>query len=110
MKVIEIKQTQRGDIAYIWDEQKQEVMKVWVKDYTRQTDPDPEYEDEEEKFIPKLKTPKIISPKEPVLEMDEDGLPKLERGEQPKTIIPPGMRGMFIEHDQPGASVERRKL
>ena len=123
MKVIEIRQTSRGEVAYLWDGLK--VIKTFVEDYTnpnkRASDDNyvEEYEEVEVEPVPmpvaRVNTVKVpVRPqkaRQPVLEMDEDGLPKLERSGPPKpSMIPPGMRGLFIEHDQPGAAVEKRKV
>ncbi len=125
MKIIEIRQTKQGEIAYVWDGRK--IIKMFVEDHTRAArTPAPEYEEEEfleeEEFVeappvrmPSVKLKPLRVPKNtPVrisdLPVDSEGLPDLPRGEAPKSIIPPGMRGLFIEHDQPGAAVERRKI
>ena len=113
MEVIKIVNTSRGEVAYLWNGK--QVIKTWVKDFT-QIDSDPALEFEEEiveelEPIPMPSQPKRGRPPlKPRIEIPigPDGLPDLPRGETPKkSVIPPGMRSMFVEGGMPGEDVTK---
>lgn len=119
MKIIEIKQTKYGEVAYIFDEQQGRVIKVMVDDYTMRKERERDYEIKEEPED----DPRYTRPtRRGFVEDSEDnrGGEKLPPDDEPekksqplvkkRTIMPPYMRGMFIKPGSPGASEERREV
>lgn len=118
MKIIEIRTTQYGEVAYVFDEESGKVMKVVVEDWTNG-----EVEEDERpplRRLPKRKVrPVPIKMRGEELTIDDipDDLPDITEQKprvmpkvQPKSIMPPHLRGIFIKPDEPGAAVERRQV
>ena len=122
MKIIEIRTTQCGEVAYVFDEESGKIMKVLVEDWTRG-----EVEEEDApplRRLPRRKVRPVPMPtrgEDDVLTVDDipDDLPDIPEQKQrkipgpkvsPKSIMPPHMRGIFLKPDEPGAAVERRQV
>lgn len=111
MKIIEIRKTQYGEVAYVYDEINGRVLKLLVEDMTG-------YGEEEERPIvkPRRRIRPVDMPTYDGGILEEEDLPPLEEKPlakprvAPKNIIPPHLRGVFIPNDQPGAAVERREV
>lgn len=136
MKIIEIKNTSYGEVAYIFDEHKGRVIKIMVDDYTGikgrgEEEFDEQIEEEIEEEVPRVRkaiVKKPIQRRVPKGEITIDDIPDEMFGDEPKnkrviqkepkefvapdrkrnSIIPPHLRGMFIKPGQPGASEETR--
>ena len=117
MKIIEIRNTVYGEVAYVFDEVNQRVIKLPVDDFTGYN----EVEEEIEKPVyPRRKRrPKpMIKNVEITEEVDFENLPNEQEKVGPvrpkimpkKTIIPASLQGVFRQPGQPGAAVETRQL
>ena len=130
MKIIEIRNTTYGEVAYVYDEYKGKIIKVLVEDQTGVSDYNDFEEQPQETVIrPVRKIKRRIVREEPEEEIEEDPriIPKerqqmvIEKGElvikekpvkigKPKTIIPRNLMGVFLQPDQPGAAKEERRV
>ncbi len=120
MKIIEIRNTQYGEVAYVFDEESGKIMKVLVEDWTRN-----EVEEDDRpplRRIPKRKVRPVPMPMrdadgaidindipDDLPEIPEQKPPVVPKG-RPRSILPPHLRGVFIKPDEPGAAVERRQV
>lgn len=114
MRIIEIKQTKYGEVAYIFDEDNQRVIKLPVDDFT-----DLAYAKENrERFVKYDEDAPVRIPRRPSRIQSEEIEPEREEPrprpnlpDKPKpSIMPPHLRGVLIEPDQPGAAVETRRI
>jgi hypothetical protein len=116
MKIIEIRNTRDGEVAYIFDEETGRVKKVFVDDYTSSEKP---YH-EEETFDEEPPRRRVVNNKTlrraPVRtveyetdETEEDIEDRTKIQERP-SIIPPHLAGVFVPADSPGAAQEIRRI
>lgn len=107
--IIKIVQTRFGEVAYLFDKQRGRVMKVLVDDYTTQDKPArPQYDNPD---------PGILEPRDFITPEMVDMLPDPVENRAPapyrpqekkKSIMPPHLRGVFVDADTPGSAVEKR--
>jgi len=112
MKIIEIKVTPSGrEVAYLFDERNNRVIKMLVEDYTNSIDDRTEggtmgrYEE-----APRPRKVEMPTRYPLTNEEFEDSVP-VARTDLPlktKTIIPPGIMSTMIQPGSPGAAEERR--
>jgi len=132
MKIVEIKNTPDGEVAYIFDERAGKLYKIWVEDYTQT--------EEEERPLPKPKPKQRIRPVEmPIFdgkrELTVDDIPDDLPDRRPpartienentqeelppslrvtpkrnKSMIPPHLVGIFRKPGEPGAAIETRNV
>lgn len=112
MKIIEIKTTRSGqEVAYLFDESRGRVIKVLVEDMTRLAESDARSEDYDD-FEPEpasRRRPRI----RPQLEdagLENDALIRGEDAKPPRSIVPPGLAGVFKPAGSPGAAEEIRNV
>lgn len=120
MKLIEIKNTNRGEIAYLFDEQQNRVYKVFVEDLTQdRSSRKRDIEDEELEYddAPSSRHKSIIPFKvsiKPSVEVVDDQKTELPPRRQPvplkRNIMPPGIAGVFTPAGQPGEAIEQRTV
>lgn len=111
MKIVEIRQTKYGEVAYVFDEQDGKLYKLLVEDLTNLKDEVP---------LERIPRRRVRPVPMPMIDdgLEEDDLPPLKEEKSlvdkprvaPKNIIPPHLRGVFIPQDQPGAAIERREV
>lgn len=116
MKVIEIRNTRQGEVAYILDEDTGRLIKVLVEDLTGFSGYNAERVEEIiEEPIVRRRIPTLRRPKTPVFEeevVDEEtslAPAKILPMKPPPSIVPPHLAGIFKKPDTPGAAVERRE-
>jgi len=104
-------------IAYIFDEKLGRVVKVLVEDYTAGEE-QPSKQEEYDRAVEKR--PPLRRPKPIIFEDEEEGAedtgdphklpgPLMDLPVKPKSIVPPDMRGLMVEHETPGSDVMTRK-
>ncbi len=100
MKIIEIRNTPNGEVAYLFDGQR--VMKVLVEDYTGGVS---DYEDPPRRRI-------VTPPISEDIQFEEEipQSPVRRPVGRPKTIIPANLAGVFKQPGTPGAAVEERRV
>ena len=132
MKIIEIRNTQYGEVAYILDGSR--VMKVMVEDHTMNKYPELEVETEEIEYeeprprrrVMKAPRMKAVPQDDGPREININDIPDemLDRrspiGEKPNltnvtkvrrpNIIPPNLAGVFRKPGEPGAATETRMV
>ena len=105
MKIIEIRNTRYGEVAYVLDEERGRVIKLLVDDHTG-------YNEVGEDDRPPVR--RRLPVRETVEEIAEEELPPekppVRPRVAPKSIIPPHLAGVFLPPDSPGAAVERRNI
>lgn len=126
MKIIEIKQTRQGEVAYLFDEARGKIYKVWVEDMTQSRYDRDEAADEPEDIDPGIRyeEPRRPQPRSTrvrvhtrtVPQDDNEGLediatpePKLPIRPRP-SMIPPALAGIFKPVGTPGAAEEVRRV
>lgn len=115
MKIIEIKNTSAGEVAYILDEQHATVFKVLVKDMTgisgtpRRIVPTYEEFEYEEEPAPRRR---VRIPIHQVEAEDDQELPPPpnSRPAMKKNIMPPGIAEIFTPAGQQGEAIEKRTI
>lgn len=117
MKIIEIKNTTHGEVAYLFDEQNARVIKVLVEDMTppvrvpvkrRPAYEELEYEEEKVTEVPRRR--RIPTPQDDMDEQEEMPLPANQRSPMKKNIMPPGVASIFTPAGQQGEAVETRRV
>lgn len=117
MKIIEIRQTRNGEVAYILDEERRSVIKVFVDDYTNPNKP--AYEEPEAEMEMPRRRVKVRPVEMPTrggeAEIYEDEIfPEKEkpntRRQAPPSIIPSNLAGVFRKPGSPGEAIESRNI
>ena len=121
MKIIEIRNTNVGEVAYILDEAAGRVIKVLVDDYTgysENTEAEPERPRRTVRRAPKFQ--KVPGKELTVEDIPDFDLPPVQKevetekkpfvapDKRRNSIIPPHLKGIFLPADTPGAAVEKR--
>jgi hypothetical protein len=133
MKIIEIRQTSIGEVAYVYEEQTGKIVKVLIEDRTGYGDEE-EVEDVLPVYTPSKRIIKRVQkrlireeePEEVEEEVKEDvplGPPKMAivndelivtreplAKKTKGNIMPAGIRSVFLPHDTPGSAIEKRNV
>jgi len=91
---IEIKQTTKGEVAYILNTETGQVTKSYVSETFSEEDP---------LVRPSRRLP--VYHEDPANDSEER--PKVKIADKP-AVMPPGLRGVFLPPDTPGSAVETR--
>lgn len=108
MKIIEIRDTQYGEVAYVFSEEDGKLYKLLVEDLTGFADT------EEDKpplrRLPRKKMRPVPMPTRDVEDDAQEELPLARPRVAPKSIIPSHLAGVFMKPGSPGAAEERREV